>query len=227
MPDRGEHIEARRGYELWAPSYPPRAHNLLMELEERAVLGLLPDPRGRTSLDLACGSGRYGVHLARAGARLVVGADFSTAMLARAREEGSGPVVAASLLDLPFCDEGFDLVVCGLAVGHVADLPGCLAEAARVLRPGGSLVYSDFHPRAAALGMQRTFTDRLGNRWTLDHHAHPLEAHLAAAEAAGMRVTGQLEPALSAAGSVGETAGPPGWVDGCPVVLVLRADKLG
>ena len=78
-------------YALWAASYPPHAHNPLMQAEERAMLALLPaDLRGRAVLDAGCGSGRYLLHALRRNARRVLGVDLSAEMLARARELGVG-----------------------------------------------------------------------------------------------------------------------------------------
>ncbi|MGH9877771.1 MAG: class I SAM-dependent methyltransferase, partial [Nitrososphaerales archaeon] len=56
-----------------------------MELEQRAVLELLPDPAGKAALDLACGSGRYLATLIERGAVPAAGLDISPQMLARAR----------------------------------------------------------------------------------------------------------------------------------------------
>src|SRR5215216_5712504 len=72
-------------YALWAASYPPHAHNPLMQAEERAMLALLPgDLRGRAVLDAGCGSGRYLAHVRARGARRVIRVDLSAEMLARA-----------------------------------------------------------------------------------------------------------------------------------------------
>ena len=71
-------------YAAWAPSYPPRAHNALMHVEEKAVTGLLPDVSGCTVLDAGSGTGRYVRLLNDRGATRVVGVDSSMAMLRRA-----------------------------------------------------------------------------------------------------------------------------------------------
>src|SRR3546814_10942320 len=56
-------LEPGTAYSLWAPSYPPRAHNPVMQAEERAMLALMPDTlHGKTVLDAGCGSGRYMLH---------------------------------------------------------------------------------------------------------------------------------------------------------------------
>src|SRR5215468_1484054 len=68
-------------YALWAATYPPRAHNRLMEIEQESMLRLLPDLADRDVLDLACGTGRYAAIAHQRDARNVVGTDNSLAML--------------------------------------------------------------------------------------------------------------------------------------------------
>ena len=89
-----------------------------------------------TVLDLACGAGAMIDRLQRDG-RTVIGLDRSAEELALARERGRGPLVQAHASYLPFADGSFDAVVTSLGVAVVADRPRFLAEAARVLRPGG------------------------------------------------------------------------------------------
>lgn len=89
-----------------------------------------------TVLDLACGAGAMIDRLQRDG-RTVIGLDRSAEELALARERGRGPLVQAHASYLPFADATFDAVVTSLGFAVVADRPRFLAEAARVLRPGG------------------------------------------------------------------------------------------
>lgn len=187
-------LEPAAAYAAWAPSYPPRAHNLLMEIEERAVLARLPDVAGRTVVDLGCGSGRYAAVLRQRGARVVLGLDRSPEMLARARD-AVPLVVLGDLRALPVRDGAIDVAVCGLAVGDVPELGEVIAGVARALRPGGRVVYSDLHPRGAAAGWRRTF-DAFGRRYAVRHHRHTIDAHLAACRAAGLVVEIVDEPAI-------------------------------
>jgi ubiquinone/menaquinone biosynthesis C-methylase UbiE len=168
-------------YERWAPRYPPDVHNPLMVAEQREMLARLPDVTGARVLDLACGTGRYARLLERAGARHVVGIDFSMAMLRRA----SGARVRGDLCALPLRSRCFDLVVSGLALGHAADLAGCARECARVLEPGGRLLYSDFHPEASRKGLKRGFRDERNEHCELPVAEHLVGDHLAALERAG------------------------------------------
>ena len=94
--------------------------------------------RGDRVLDACCGTGDLAVAARRAGAREVVGLDFSPRMLERARrKEPAVEWVQGDLLELPFADASFDAATVGFGVRNVADLERGLAELRRVLRPGG------------------------------------------------------------------------------------------
>ncbi|HEX4914520.1 MAG TPA: methyltransferase domain-containing protein, partial [Vicinamibacterales bacterium] len=126
-----------------------------MELEQRTVLSLLPDLAGRVVVDGGCGTGRYLRELQERGAD-AIGIDLSGDMLARARAV-TPRLLRADMCAMPIDSACVDLVVCGLALGDVPDLEPALVEMARVLRPGGSIVYSVVHPIGAERGWSRTF----------------------------------------------------------------------
>jgi malonyl-CoA O-methyltransferase len=136
--------ESRDRYAEWAPTYPPDAHNALMEVEQASVLSLLPPVCGRVVLDAGCGTGRYMRLLSALGAR-VVGVDLSLAMAARARSMQLH-VACGDLTAMPVRSDSCDVIVCGLAVIDVPDLSAVLAEWSRVLRRRGVVVYSTLHP---------------------------------------------------------------------------------
>ena len=101
-----------------------------------AALGL---PPGSLVLDLACGTGALAKPAIRRGYH-VVGADLSRAMLLHgAGTNGPVRVLQCDASSLAAATGAFDGVVCGYALRNFSDLPGALAEAARVLRPGGRL----------------------------------------------------------------------------------------
>jgi SAM-dependent methyltransferase len=93
-------------------------------------------------LDLCCGQGNVAAGLQKAGAR-VTGLDFSPAMLKMAREAvPEAQFVEGDAMSLSFKDQTFDAVTIGFGMPHVPDPPKVVAEAHRVLRPGGRLAFS-------------------------------------------------------------------------------------
>ena len=214
-------------YDIWAKDYPPVPHNPLMRAEQHAMQELWPEARhveGARTLDLACGTGRYARLLQQGGAASVVAVDFSVAMLLRLEGESR---VRGDMMSLPFAPGVFDIVVCGLAVGHAPQLDRWAAEIARVLVPGGVALYSDFHPDAARAGMTRSFTDSDHRRHTLHHRCYALVDHVRAAQAAGMHIEATREVRVGfqlQEGFAGAEAFYTRW-HGLPVVLALRARK--
>jgi len=169
-------------YERWSPEYSAAPHNPLMVAEQHAMRARFPEMAGRDVLDVACGTGRYSMLAEQAGARLVLSIDYSRGMLARAQVARR---IRADMCALPLRSASVDVVLSGLALGHAADLDLCMREIARVLRPGGILLYSDFHPEATARGFRRAFRDRAGMRFELPVDGYPIAAHRQAMHAAG------------------------------------------
>jgi malonyl-CoA O-methyltransferase len=213
-----------QAYERWAPVYPPLAHNPLMRAEQRSMLELWPNVDGWRVLDLACGSGRYSRLLREANAAQVVALDFCMAML---EQVAAADRVRASMMQLPFRSAVFDAVVSGLAVGHATDIRQWMSEVARVLRPEGNLVYTDFHSAAIRAGMTRSFKDAADVTWTVPHQVYDLSCQLDAMAAAGLtvetvrelRMGMELDEAFPGSEQVYRK-----W-HGVPVVLIVRARK--
>jgi malonyl-CoA O-methyltransferase len=213
-------------YERWAPGYDAEPHNPLMGAEQRAMFARLPELAHRDVLDLACGTGRYARLATNAGARRVVGLDASPGMLSRAAVRDR---VRGDLGALPFRAATFDVVISGLAIGHAADLDVCLAGIARVLRAGGTLLYSDFHPEATRLGFRRGFRAADGQRFELPSDGYSVARHLAALEASGFSSIDLCEVRAG----IELTDEFPGSAQfyrawhGTPLALVVRANRSG
>ncbi|MGH8212707.1 MAG: class I SAM-dependent methyltransferase [Rhodanobacteraceae bacterium] len=196
-----ELLEPREAYALWANDYPPRAHNPVMQAEQRAMLALMPeDLRGYNVIDIGCGSGRYMLHALQRGATYVAGVDFSSEMLRRAATELSNfsdriELMPGDLAALPLPDACADLTICALAVGHLRELQPALSELRRVTRPGGLLLCSDVHPIGHGLGWVRDFKAG-GGHYAVWHAPHPREEWLSACEELGLEIEEMLEPML-------------------------------
>ena len=109
-------------------------------------LGVLPAVEGKDVVELGCGTGYFGAWLKRRGARRVVGVDITPAQLATARrmneEFGLGLEFLqenAERTSLP--DASFDLVVSEYGASIWCDPELWLAEAARLLRSGGEVIF--------------------------------------------------------------------------------------
>ncbi|MEM7354266.1 MAG: class I SAM-dependent methyltransferase [Acidobacteriota bacterium] len=193
------------GYRRWAATY-GQEPNELQRLEAPALETLLPEVAGRRILDLGCGKGRVARLVRQRGGRAVA-ADRVLAMLS-ACDAVPGPKLVATLgSPLPFPRASFDGVVCALALGHVEGLSSALAAMVEVLRPGGFLLLSDFHPYATLRGWERTFVDPTGQTCAVGQNLHLLSDYV--------RQLGRL-------GLVVEALEEPLW-RGSPVVFVLRA----
>ena len=96
---------------------------------------------GDRVLDGCCGTGDLAVAARKAGgAGEVVGLDFSSRMLERARrKEPAIDWIQGDLLELPFEDGSFDAATVGFGVRNVADLERGLDELRRILKPGGRI----------------------------------------------------------------------------------------
>jgi SAM-dependent methyltransferase len=94
----------------------------------------------RSLLDLGCGFGVVSQELARLSSGQVVALDYNLpALLTAASALAASPPTCADATRLPFADASFDLVFCQLALLWMP-LEPALAEARRVLQPGGVLL---------------------------------------------------------------------------------------
>jgi malonyl-CoA O-methyltransferase len=198
-------LDPQTAYALWAESYPPSAHNALMEVEQEAMEEILDSLSASRALDVGTGTGRYLRLLAERDLEVAVGVDLSEAMLERAAAAAL-PLVRGDARTLPVRGGSFDLLVSSLMAGDVDDLSSWTGEASRVLRTGGSLLYSDFHPEWSARGWERTFEAR-GETRRVSYHPHSFDDHRTALEAAGFETLRIREPRFR----------------GQPVCLVLHA----
>jgi SAM-dependent methyltransferase len=117
--------------------------------EQLRVLGAVA---GKEVLELGCGAARWSIALAQAGARCT-GLDISPRQLAHARRlmEEAGvhfPLVEASAETVPLPDATFDIVFCDWGAMTFTDPAHSVAEASRLLRPGGLLAFVTAAPLA-------------------------------------------------------------------------------
>jgi malonyl-CoA O-methyltransferase len=189
--------DVARAYNRWAASYDTNP-NVTRDLDAAVLRAHGPDVRGHVVLELGSGTGKNTVWLAPRAGR-VLALDLSAGMAAVARERLAAAGVPADRVtfvehDLtvrpwPLPDEAVEMVFANLVLEHVADLAAVCAEAARVLRPGGTLWVSELHPERQRLGGQAYFADSAtGEMVQVPACQHTVSEYVNAAVAAGLRV---------------------------------------
>jgi demethylmenaquinone methyltransferase / 2-methoxy-6-polyprenyl-1,4-benzoquinol methylase len=165
---QGTQSEAEAGHKVRemftqiAPRYDLLNHLLSLQLDRlwraRAARRLRPilQRPGALVLDLCCGTGDLALTFARVGKARIVGADFSHAMLVRAKQKvatltGSNAkakqvlrLAESDALLLPFPDSSFDLVATAFGFRNLANYEDGLKEIRRVLKPSGTLAILEF-----------------------------------------------------------------------------------
>ncbi|MEV7601324.1 class I SAM-dependent methyltransferase [Kitasatospora sp. NPDC089797] len=230
MPDADAEIRElgpADGYAEWAQRY-DSLPSAFIQVEEPVLHGLLDGLPAGVALDAACGTGRQTAALLARGHR-TIGVDQSPEMIARARERAPEAGFRIGQLEaLPLDDASVDLAVCSMALTHLPELTGAIAEFARVLRPGGRLVVSDLHPFVVALQGQCIFVRDEGRLGFVRNHLHLPGAYLNAFAAAGLEVRGCHEPVFNGSLAPGgyeefvADAARAAW-DGLPLMVVWEA----
>ncbi|MBO3751060.1 class I SAM-dependent methyltransferase [Streptosporangiaceae bacterium NEAU-GS5] len=108
-------------------------------------LGVLGDIAGLDVIELGCGTAYFSAWSARRGAR-PVGVDVTPAQLRTARDCQAQfglwfPLIESDAVDVPLRDSSFDLAISECGASLWSDPAGWVPEAARLLRPGGRLVF--------------------------------------------------------------------------------------
>lgn len=157
----------RSGAYHWRQLSPlhPKRFDALLDARYRAVIDLLrPEPAG-PGVDIGCGDGALTARLARPGGS-VVGVEaeaealaWARRMTARAAPRRRPAWARGSALALPLGDGSCAWAVLADVIEHVERPAALLAEAARVVRPGGLVVVTT--PRRVP-----------GHAWDPEHHVH-------------------------------------------------------
>jgi ArsR family transcriptional regulator len=144
-----------------------RALHVAEEKVEHAVLDALGPRRFDSLLDLGTGTGRM-LELLHGLYTRALGLDASTDMLAVARANldrakiAEAQVRLGDINHLPFGRDAFDVVTIHQVLHYLNDPESAVAEAARVLRPGGRLLVVDFAPHGLEFLRERHAHRRLG-----------------------------------------------------------------
>lgn len=136
---------SREKYDALASTYDVRWSSYLSK-SLAATLERFPPHQGDTIVDVGCGTGLLLERLTTSSARSLIGLDTSREMLSMSRRRLPSRValLRAAAARIP-CDSGsIDIVVSTSALHYVSDPLGALIEWRRTLRPGGSVVITDW-----------------------------------------------------------------------------------
>ena len=116
-------------------------------LNTPAFFAMLPDVKGLFGLDIGCGEGHNTRLLEQRGARLAA-VDVSPTFIRHAIQAGTRTINygIADAIALPFADATFDFACALMSLMDLSETDQALAEAYRVLKPGGFLQFSITHP---------------------------------------------------------------------------------
>ena len=137
-------------------------------MPESAFFAVLPDVAGRRGLDIGCGEG-YNTRLVAQRGAAVTAVDISPVFLQHARQTEAETrlglqYVLASAVELPFAAASFDFATAFMSFMDIGETERVVAEAFRVLRPGGFLQFSITHP-CFDLPLRRKLRDSQGQEY--------------------------------------------------------------
>lgn len=185
------------GYKIWSKTY-DKEQNILIKVEEPLVKSILKKFTPGAALDAACGTGRYSSFLYSLGHN-VTGIDISPEMLTLAKKKNKNVnFILGDLNKLPFDNEVFDLVVCGLAIHQVTNIDKVIKEFTRVVRPGGHIVISSVHPWLVALGAHAEFHDKKEGWGYIKDNIYWHSTYINAFDKASLRILECQEPKIKA-----------------------------
>lgn len=189
-------------YDRWAASY-DACDNPMVFMASAAIAQA--DFGGCRVFEFGCGTGRNLAALRERDATAVAGCDLSDGMLAVARRRcPDTELLRHDMTGLPVAGGSFDAALFSLSLEHVKYLPGALAEARRIVRPGGRISIFEIHPYLSLGGTAAHFEEG-GDDVRMPTVPHQFADYLRAFAALELRVAGCRET-----GAEGPPGGEPG-----------------
>jgi ubiquinone/menaquinone biosynthesis C-methylase UbiE len=170
--------DPEQAYNRWADSYDSQPDNLMLALDEELFSTLLNDfdIRNTVIADIGCGTGRHWNRIYEQSPAKLIGYDVSEGMLGMLRKKfpqaETHQLTGNQLEGLK--SNSCDLVISTLTIAHISNAEVAIKEWCRVLKPGGHLIITDYHPVALEKGAKRTFTSA-GKTVAIVNHIHPIK----------------------------------------------------
>jgi ubiquinone/menaquinone biosynthesis C-methylase UbiE len=167
-----------KAYDLWSSAYDSQPGNLMLDLDEVVFNNLMAgtSTSGKVIADIGCGTGRHWKKIFAQHPARLIGYDVSVGMLNKLKEKFSTAETFLSEGDIfpELADSSCDIIISTLTVAHIENIEKALQEWNRVLKPGGEIIITDYHPAALAKGGKRTFRHE-GKTVAVKNYIHPIE----------------------------------------------------
>jgi ubiquinone/menaquinone biosynthesis C-methylase UbiE len=149
-------------YNLWAADYDSQPDNMMLAWDEEIFSGLINkmDLKNKIIADIGCGTGRHWKKIFSREPKKLIGLDVSEGMLKMLQQKF--PEAETHHLKNDQLNElehqSCDIVFSTLTIAHIENAEKALSEWKRVLKPGGEMIITDYHPFALQKGGKRTFS---------------------------------------------------------------------
>lgn len=146
-------------YDIWAQQYDAQPDNLMLALDEELFSGLMSiiSFKDKVVADVGCGTGRHWQKIFAVQPKWLVGYDVSEGMLDKLKQKYP-QAITHKLVDNKLNGiDSCDVIVSTLAIAHIEDIADALKEWNNVLKAGGDILLTDYHPENLLRGGDRTF----------------------------------------------------------------------
>ena len=188
--------DAVEAYDVWSFSYDNQPGNLMLDLDEKIFGDLIKniDIQNKVVADIGCGTGRHWLKIYEGKPKLVIGFDVSAGMLNQLIQKfPSADVQLTTNNRLNTVSDSFlDCLITTLTIAHINNLEEAVSSWSRVLKNGGDLILTDFHPAMLARGGKRSFSHD-GITLSVVNYVHPLEKVKKLFSQYGFAVVKQIE----------------------------------
>ncbi|HEX4372970.1 MAG TPA: class I SAM-dependent methyltransferase [Puia sp.] len=152
---------AEDAYDLWSQNYDNQPGNLMLDLDEIIFSELLKEINIENKIvaDIGCGTGRHWEKILGEHPKSLTGFDVSEGMLNKLKEKFPSSTVK-KISDNVFRkepDNYYDVIISTLTIAHIENINEAISSWARILKKGGDIIITDFHPALLANGGKRTF----------------------------------------------------------------------
>ncbi|MGZ5282503.1 MAG: class I SAM-dependent methyltransferase [Bacteroidia bacterium] len=172
------HHNPATAYNLIAKYYDHQPNNLLLFLDDfifRNITGNMP-LEGKVIADIGCGTGRHWEYLLSKNPANLTGFDVSENMLEilRSKHFSAKAYMQENNKLNQLQNNSCDLIICTLTIGYIQNIEDAFTEWNRVLKPGGEIIITDYHPTLLSSGGNRSFEIE-GKSVTAKNNIHTLK----------------------------------------------------